>query len=108
MANKDTLNKLLDTDEQGIKRGKGLTFSIDEQQKQSPSIQPQPVPPQTTDVISQKRTIAETQKPKRVNRGYALREDIIKRCKSLALDMGKPMYEIMESAMLDYLHKHKK
>ena len=106
MADKDALNKLLDNDERGIKRGKGLTFSIEQEQKQPPILQPQPT--QKEHAISQKRTIAETQKPKRVNRGYALREDIIKRCKSLAIDMNKPLYEIMESALLDYLHTHKK
>jgi len=106
MAHKDALNKLLDSDESGIKRGKGLTFSVDEVQKPPQ----QPLPTHKPDAFSQKRTIAETQKPKypRVNRGYAIREDIIKRCKSLALDMNKPLYEIMESALLEYLHAHKK
>jgi hypothetical protein len=58
MATKDTLNTLLDNDEQGIKRGKGLTFSIDQHQKQLPTVQPQPILHQNSDAISQKRTIA--------------------------------------------------
>jgi hypothetical protein len=42
----------------------------------------------------------------RVNRGYKLREDIIKDTKNLATNSNKKLYEVMEEAMLDYLRKH--
>jgi hypothetical protein len=47
-----------------------------------------------------------TNAPVRVNRGYRLREDLIKRCKQIALDTGHPLYEIMENALEEYLQKH--
>jgi hypothetical protein len=43
----------------------------------------------------------------RVNRGYKLREDIIKDMKILATNSDKKLYEVMEEAMLDYLKKHR-
>ena len=43
----------------------------------------------------------------RVNRGYKLREDIIKDMKILATNVNKKLYEVMEEAMLDYLKKHR-
>jgi hypothetical protein len=43
----------------------------------------------------------------RVNRGYKLREDIIKDMKILATNSNKKLYEVMEEAMLDYLKKHR-
>ena len=42
----------------------------------------------------------------RVNRGYKLREDIIKDMKNLTTNSSKKLYEVMEEAMLDYLKKH--
>jgi hypothetical protein len=42
----------------------------------------------------------------RVNRGYKLREDIIKDMKNLATNSNKKLYEVMEEAMVDYLKKH--
>ncbi len=49
------------------------------------------------------RTIAPTQQYKRVNRGYKLREDLIKECKRLALEQDKMLYEVMEEALIAYL-----
>ncbi len=53
---------------------------------------------------SQKRTIAETRnEPKRVNRGYMLREDLIKGFKRLAVEEDRKLYEVMEEALEEYL-----
>jgi hypothetical protein len=41
-----------------------------------------------------------------VNRGYKLREDLIKSCKRLALETGRPLYEVMEDALSEYLSRH--
>jgi hypothetical protein len=50
------------------------------------------------------RTIAPSeQKYKRVNRGYKLREDLIKACKLRALEQDKMLYEVMEEALTAYL-----
>jgi len=43
----------------------------------------------------------------RVNRGYRLREDIIKDMKNVAITSNKKLYEVMEDAMLDYLKKNR-
>lgn len=45
---------------------------------------------------------------KRVNRGYMLREDLIKACKQIALDENRKLYEVMEEALAQYLTKKKK
>ena len=57
---------------------------------------------------TQKRTIAETQgKPKRVNRGYMLREDLIRDMRVLAVQEGRNLYEVMEEAFEAYLERRK-
>lgn len=42
---------------------------------------------------------------KRVKRGYALRESLILRCKFLALKRRKLLYEVMETALEEYLER---
>ena len=54
-----------------------------------------------TSAISHQNTIV------RVNRGYKLREDVIKDLKNLATNSNKKLYEVMEEALLEYLKKHK-
>lgn len=57
---------------------------------------------------SQKRTNAESQdKPKRVNRGYMLREDLIRDMRVLAVQEGRNLYEVMEEAFEAYLERHR-
>jgi len=57
---------------------------------------------------TQKRTIAETQaKPKRVNRGYMLREDLIRDMRVLAVQEGRNLYEVMEEAFEAYLERRR-
>jgi hypothetical protein len=57
---------------------------------------------------TQKRTSAGTQgEPKRVNRGYALREDLIKDFKHLAVEEDRKLYEVMEEALEEYLARRK-
>jgi predicted GIY-YIG superfamily endonuclease len=43
----------------------------------------------------------------RVNRGYALREDLIIACKRLAIEQHRNLYEIMEEAFSEYLERNK-
>ena len=38
-------------------------------------------------------------KPKRVKRGYALREDLIHKCKRIAVRERRPLYVIMDEAL---------
>jgi len=51
---------------------------------------------------SHQRTNASTE-PMRVNRGYKLREDLIKACKRMALEEDRHLYEVMEEALEVYL-----
>jgi hypothetical protein len=44
---------------------------------------------------------------KRVNRGYKLREDLIKDCKRIAIDEDKMLYEVMEEAIEQYIERKK-
>jgi hypothetical protein len=42
---------------------------------------------------------------KRVNRGYKLREDLIKACKRVALETDRTLYAVMEEALEEYLKR---
>jgi hypothetical protein len=56
----------------------------------------------------QERRNAEVSKEwKRVNRGYMLREDLIKSIKRLALEEDRKLYEVMEEALEEYLERRK-
>lgn len=44
---------------------------------------------------------------KRVNRGYTIRDDLIKTLKRLALDDERNMYELMEDALQEYIERRK-
>lgn len=44
---------------------------------------------------------------KRVNRGYALREDLIREYKVLAAKDGRKLYEVMEEALEEYLERRR-
>jgi len=84
---------MLDTP--AIQKGKPLGLSTDE----SDSAQ------------SHNRTIAPAQQkaegPKRTKRGYALRDDLVKACKQIALDNDRLLYEVMEEAIEQYLERQK-
>ena len=54
------------------------------------------------DALSHRRISAKTA-PVRVNRGYKLREDLIKACKRIALEEDRHLYEVMEEALAAYL-----
>lgn len=43
----------------------------------------------------------------RVNRGYKLREDLIKECKRIAIDDDKHLYDVMEEALAEYIEKRR-
>jgi hypothetical protein len=56
----------------------------------------------------QERRNAEVPKEwRRVNRGYMLREDLIKSIKRLALEEDRKLYEVMEEALEEYLERRK-
>ena len=82
MVKKDELENMLTTP---IKKGKGFQLS--------------------TDAKTHNRINAQSHE--RVNRGYKLREDLIEKCKRLALDQHRKLYEVMEDALSEYLERQK-
>lgn len=57
---------------------------------------------------SHKPSMVETHgKPKRVNRGYMLREDLIRELRVLAVQEGRNLYEVMEEAFEAYLERRR-
>jgi hypothetical protein len=88
-----------------IRRGQGMRLSTE----------PAPETPvqEEINVEAQKRKSAETHKrttagtQRRINRGYALREDLIKACKRIALEDDRNLYEVMEEALEQYVARWK-
>jgi undecaprenyl pyrophosphate synthase len=75
-------------DKPAIRRGQGLRLSTE-------------VPSKGNRTIAQSHN--RTEAPKRVNRGYKLREDLIKACKRIALDQDRTLYDVMEEALQQYI-----
>ena len=96
---KRNLNDLLDKPQGAIKRGRGVQLSTD-----APT--PVVVGEESTAKSHNRSNAVSQNRPKRVNRGYMLREDLIKQCKLLGLQQGKALYEIMEAALTEYLDKN--
>lgn len=94
MASKKQLEALLATTEAKptIRRGQGMRLSTDEATHERKNAR------------SHDRTDA---RPKRVNRGYKLREDLIKACKRIALEQDRALYEVMEEALEQYLARNR-
>ncbi len=115
-----------------IRRGQGLTLSTEIPPSKPAEINPKPAPPETpaaADPIPEpqlppppaKETVPAKKNPpkraksksknladlpvkhKRVNRGYKLREDLIKGCKRIAVEEDRKLYEVMEEALSRYL-----
>ena len=83
-----------------IRRGQGMRLSTEQGQPQGQA--------DRTSAETQDRTNAQAHKsaavpPTRINRGYALREDLVKALKRVALDEDRKLYEVMDEAMEQYL-----
>lgn len=89
-----------------IRRGQGMRLSTEPASPEVPAQEEINAETQKRESAeTQKRTIAETQK--RINRGYALREDLIKGCKRIALEDDRNLYEVMEEALEQYIVRWK-
>ncbi len=94
---KSNLNDLLDKKPMGnIKRGKGVQLSTEQPQEPLKSAQ---VHKSTSAPVYEKKNI-------RPSKGFKIRMDIAQECKVLAAEKHRPLYEIMEEALLAYLHKN--
>ncbi len=106
-----------------IRRGRGVRLSTEATEAQTTSSEDE-----RTNAISHNRTNAEIRdranaqsqisasakphdrtsaldEPKRINRGYKLREDLVKACKRIALDEDRNLYEVMEEALEEYVKR---
>jgi hypothetical protein len=90
-----------------IRRGTGMRLSTEgtpDAETQDRTI----APSQDSEIAqSQKRETAKSQGPKRVNRGYMLREDLVKEFKLIAVREDRNMYEVMEQAFEEYLERRR-
>ncbi len=102
MAGKRDLTRLLrnDTAKPALRRGQGMRLSTDLVDDPADSINAQTH--ESENALSHQRTSA-IHEPVRVNRGYKLREDLIKACKRIALEEDRHLYEVMEEALAAYL-----
>jgi len=105
MTNKGDLTTLLsnDTAKPALRRGQGMRLSTDLVGDLA-----DPMSAQTHEggsALSHQRTSA-IREPLRVNRGYKLREDLIKACKRIALEEDRHLYVVMEEALEAYLGRH--
>jgi len=94
---KSNLNDLLDKKPMGnIKRGKGVQLSTEQPQEPLKSAL---VHKSTSAPVSEKKNI-------RPSKGYKIRLDIARACQTFAAEKDRPLYEIMEEALLEYLQKY--
>ncbi len=99
-SSKQKLDDLLGTGNKttGIKRGRGVVLSTE---------QPVQVEPSKSALVHKSTSALQPeQKNIRPSKGFKIRTDIAHECKSLAVEKGRPLYEIMEEALLEYLQKN--
>lgn len=103
---KSDINKMLDDEPKKptFRRGKGFQLSTEE-----PATTPSPAELNSRatstnrEITNSSNRTQELTKPKRIKRGYELREDLIKAVKRAAVDEDRSIYEIIEEAIESYL-----
>lgn len=74
-----------------LKRGKGFVLSTDAAPANEAPVPASPAPAHSP--------------PKRVNRGFTIREDVIKLLRHVAFEEDRHLYEVVEEALIAYLKK---
>ena len=102
MTGKRDLTALLGNEaaKPALRRGQGMRLSTDVPNEDDERHSAQTH--ESENALSHQRTSAKNE-PVRVNRGYKLREDLIKACKRIALEEDRHLYEVMEEALEAYL-----
>jgi hypothetical protein len=96
---KSRIDDLLESKPQGmIKRGKGVQLSTE--------VQNQRIPVESALVHKSTHAPLPMQKNIRPSKGYKIRTDVAQECKILAAEKHRPLYEIMEEALIAYLQKN--
>lgn len=102
MTGKRDLTTLLGNEaaKPALRRGQGMRLSTDVPNDGGERADAQT---QERDIASTHQRISANTAPTRVNRGYKLREDLIKACKRIALEEDRHLYAVMEEALAAYL-----
>lgn len=87
-----------------IRRGQGMRLSTEQEQSQGQADRTSAETHDRTNAQSHKNAAAPAP---RINRGYALREDLVKQLKRVALDEDRKLYEVMDDAMEQYLARRR-
>ncbi len=93
---KSKLDDLLDKKpgEGGLRKPRGVTLSTDLVEQDSALMHKSTSAPSIV-----KQNI-------RPSKGYKIRADVARECKALAAEKGRPLYEIMEAALIQYLQQN--
>ncbi len=104
MPARKSLDQMLsgDTPQPTIRRGQGMRLSTESSPEAEAHPEPEAQGDDRTNALAHQRTNAKAE-PKRVNRGYKLREDLVKACKRIALEEDRLLYEVMEEALEQYV-----
>ncbi len=105
-GNRDKLAGLLDKQrpKSTLKKGAGFRLSTEPTEEASEQIEPQAG---NLEIRKSRNQEISQNKPKRVKLGYAIREDLIKAYKRIALEEDRHSYEVMEEALEEYLARHR-
>jgi hypothetical protein len=91
-----------------LRRGRGFELSTETTAKAQSTSE------ESSSDISKNREIAKLRnrenaqaKPRRIKRGYELREDLVKAFKMIAAQEDRKIYEVMEEALEQYIKRHR-
>ena len=106
MPARKSLDQMLsgETQQPTIRRGQGMRLSTESTQDADVTGDGLTDAGNRINAQTHQRTNANDE-PKRVNRGYKLREDLVKACKRIALDEDRLLYEVMEEALEQYIER---
>jgi hypothetical protein len=110
MPGKRNVADLLDSpaERRPIRRGRGFQLSTEAASEEQRTHE------ETSLDVSRNRDVEKSRnreitpaKPRRIKRGYELREDLVKAFKMIAAQEDRKIYEVMEEALEQYLEQRK-
>jgi undecaprenyl pyrophosphate synthase len=89
-----------------LRRGRGFQLSTETTaEAQSPSEESSPSVSRNRNIEKSRNRETVSAKPRRIKRGYELREDLVRACKMIAAQEDRKIYEVMEEALEQYLEQ---
>jgi len=110
MAGKRNVSDLLDGTGKRtpIRRGRGFQLSTETASEEQPATEEASLDTfRNREITKSRNREIEPEKPRRIKRGYELREDLVKAFKVTAAEEGRKIYEVMEEALEQYLERRK-